>query len=98
MQIPIACQLTESGARDQMGKWRAVLATAVVAADRVSETRLDLRLGEDLNQLGPLVRLAQSEKACCPFFDFSLGIEADAVSLRISVPAEAAPILDDFRL
>ncbi len=98
MQIPIACTLTETDAQDQVGKWRDALATSIVAAERVSATRLDLRLNEDLVQLPALVRLAQSEKACCPFFDFSVGIEADAVSLRISVPAEAAPILDQFRL
>ena len=37
-----------------------------------------------------------AKKACCPFFDFSILIDAGAVALRVSVPPGAAAILDDF--
>ena len=49
-----------------------------------------------MGQLEAVVRLAQREKACCPFFDFSILVDAGTVALRVSVPAGAAAILDDF--
>ena len=32
----------------------------------------------------------------CEFFEFSIGIEADALWLSVRVPAEASLVLDDF--
>jgi hypothetical protein len=40
------------------------------------------------------VHLAQREKACCPFFEFRLELEADRILLRIEVPADGADALD----
>jgi hypothetical protein len=53
-------------------------------------------LRDDLTGVGEIVSLARREKACCPFFDFSLMIEPDAVSLVIAVPEDGIPILDTF--
>ncbi len=96
VKIPIACSLTDSAATSQIGEWQAVLAATTVAHQRLSPTELSLELRDDLAQLEEIVRLAQREKACCPFFDFALRIEADAISLTISVPADAASLLDHF--
>jgi hypothetical protein len=96
VDVPIACSLTAPAARSQLDEWRTLLATASVAAERVSPTRLSLRLRDDPGQVPPVVSLAQREKACCPFFDFTLEIEADRVTLHISVPADATEILDGF--
>ena len=96
MEVPIACSLSETEARSQVDEWRDLIATSVAAVDRVSSTDLRLRLGPGVEGAGAVLRLAQREKACCPFFDFALLIEADALVLRVTVPADAAPILDDF--
>lgn len=96
VDVPIACSLAAPAARSQLDEWRALLATASVAAERVSPARLSLRLRDDLDQVGTVISLAQREKACCPFFDFTIEIEADRVTLHISVPADAAGILDSF--
>lgn len=96
VDVPIACSLAAPAARSQLDEWRALLATASVAAERVSPARLSLRLRDDLDQVGTVISLAQREKACCPFFDFAIEIEADRVTLHISVPADAAGILDSF--
>jgi hypothetical protein len=45
-----------------------------------------------------LIRLAQREKACCPFFDFAIRIEAETIALRISVPEDGAALLGHFGL
>jgi hypothetical protein len=42
------------------------------------------------------VELAQREKACCPFFDFSIHVGATACWLVVRVPAEASAVLADF--
>jgi hypothetical protein len=96
MSTPIACSLTQTAARSQLAEWHGLLASSVVAVDRVSPAELSLRLEPELNQLDALVRLAQREKACCPFFSFALRIETDAVTLQVCVPDDAAGLLDDF--
>ncbi len=45
----------------------------------------------------PAVRgFADAERACCPFLDITVDREDDEVVLRISGPAEAAPVIDAF--
>ena len=63
---------------------------------RVGPGTLRLGLIGEFHQLPLLVALAQREKSCSAFFDFSLEIEAVAVSLVVQVPEEASTILDNF--
>jgi hypothetical protein len=98
MKVPIACSLTETAARSQVGEWHDLIAALVDSVDRVSATELRLRIRREVEGVDRLIGLAQREKACCPFFDFALLIEADSLSLRVRVPTDAAPILDDFSL
>jgi hypothetical protein len=76
-------------------EWRALLSDAAVAAERPAPTEVVVRL-RDGAPVAALVDLARREKACCPFFDFSLLVEADALTLRVGVPDEAAALLDGF--
>ncbi len=92
----MACNLDDQAAVTQLEEWRAFLAGPTVTRQRVSPTELALRLAEGPAQLEKVVRLAQREKACCPFFDFTLRIGAEALILTISVPEEAAMLLDQF--
>jgi hypothetical protein len=96
MKVPIACSLSDVAARSQVDEWRDLIATTVAGVERVSSTEARLRISGGMDGLDGLVRLAQREKACCPFFDFALLIEADSLTLRVMVPTDAAPILDDF--
>jgi hypothetical protein len=96
VRIPVACNLDGRAAVAQFDEWRALLAGPTVTWQRVSPTELALGLADDPAQWEPVVRLAQREKACCPFFDFTLGIGADALTLTITVPEEAAALLDLF--
>ncbi len=43
-----------------------------------------------------MVRLAQREAACCPFFSFAIAIRADGPVLVVEVPERAIEILDEF--
>ena len=43
-----------------------------------------------------LVALARQEAACCPFFRFSVEIEAHRLVFTASVPADAVSVLEEF--
>lgn len=92
----MACSLTEQATRSQLDEWRQVTSDPAVAVTRPSPTRLELRLSDGLDRIGNLVGLAQREMACCPFFDFSLDIAADSVTLLVSVPEDGATLLDEL--
>ncbi|MGH8996788.1 MAG: hypothetical protein ACRDYB_12295 [Acidimicrobiales bacterium] len=96
MDIPIACGLEPVSARQRLDEWRALLSVSVADAVRVAPGRLDLELDGDRADIGALARLAQEEKACCPFFTFSFEVSAEAVTLVIGAPEEAVAVLDDF--
>jgi hypothetical protein len=91
---PLACGLDAASARDQLGEWRKLLADGGTTNERLTPHVLFVHV--DRSMLVDVVDLAQREKACCPFFDFSLRIDADALILRIAVPPEASVVLDRF--
>ena len=90
---PIACHLDANAAGAQWAEWHALL-SGMAAPERPTPTELRVHLGD--GRLEDVVDLARREKACCPFFDFTLQIDADDIVLSISVPAEATGLLDDL--
>jgi hypothetical protein len=54
------------------------------------------QLGESTGAVSEAADLAQREKACCSFFEFSLELEATGWWLVVRVPPEAAPVLAEF--
>ncbi len=95
MRKPIACALDDSSARDQLEAWRVLLATAVVTTVRVDARTLEMRLRPDAD-VGAIIALAQREITCCPFFGFTINLDADGATFVTTVPADAAPILEAF--
>ena len=96
MRVPIACSLSEDAATDRIERWRVALATFVTDSTRRAPGRLELRLVEGPDAAGQLVDLSRQEKACCGFFDFTVEIDADGVTLVVEVPDDAVGVLDDF--
>jgi hypothetical protein len=96
VSVPIACQLDRTDARRQFGEWQRLMERPTVTVRRASATELELGLAEGPEGLADVVDLARREKACCPFFDFTLRIGADTVTLVLSVPDEAIAVLDGF--
>ena len=94
VEVPIACSLAPEAAHSQLAEWRRLLAQ--FPSSRLSPTQLAVHLVGSPPDLVRVIALAQREKACCPFFGFSLQVEADAVVLSVSVPGDATSILDDF--
>jgi len=96
MRVPIACTLTVDDAATRIDEWRTVLRRSVTSARRTSPTEVRLELRDDRAGLDELVGLAQREVACCAFFDFTLSIAVDMVALVVTVPTDAATVLDGF--
>ena len=96
MHVPIACALSATAAHRQVDEWQALLAEVSAGSERSSTTQLSVRLVDDPDLVASVIALARREKACCPFFEFTLRIEAETVSLHIGVPEDATALLDDF--
>ncbi len=91
----IACSLEPGAARSQLGEWAAAFTGAVVASERPDATTLRIHLA-DTSELGLIAELSRREVACCPFFRFAIEIDTAGIALTVSVPLDAASILDAF--
>ena len=96
VRVPIACTLTTQDAGERIEQWRRLLYGSIDHAVRVGDERLRLRLNSSTEGLLATIDLAQREKACCTFFEFSIELEKDARWLVVSVPPEAVGVLDAF--
>jgi MerR family copper efflux transcriptional regulator len=92
VELPVACNLNALDAGSQLDGWRQLFAE--FRTSRVSQSHLVVRVGGTPATVADVIALVQREKACCPFFEFSLQVEADVVVLHVSVPEEATSILD----
>jgi hypothetical protein len=63
---------------------------------RASRTRAAPPDRDDPAGIANPVGLSRAEKACYPFFDFTLDIGTGTVALVVDVPNDAQAILDDF--
>ena len=93
--LPIACTLSPADAAQRAGEWRRLAAAALVERER-SPGRALLRF-RDVDEVEPaLRRLVEAERECCAFLDLRLGRDSDTLTLEISGPPQADPILDSF--
>ena len=92
-RIPIACTLTVDDAQDRVEEWRTFFAAHTDGVDVRSPTEAAMRLRPGDDALVAAADLAGREKACCPFFTFSIGLTEDARWLQVAVPEGAAPAL-----
>ena len=91
-EVPIACTLTAEAIVDRRAEWEGFLSTMVHSVDyQGSHAILTLRSGSDPLLMG--ADLAEREKTCCTFFDFSIELDGSGARLHVGVPPEAEPIL-----
>jgi hypothetical protein len=93
-RVPIACSLTPSELRDRGASFRTLAAAHLVRATRTPDgATLEFRDAD--GTVEPAVReLARAEKACCPFFEFSITSEAGVVRLEVSAPEDGQAFVD----
>jgi hypothetical protein len=90
--VPIACTLAPDGVADRMEEWRTFLSTMVTKVEQVTN-QATLTLLRDGETLVVATDLAEREKACCPFFQFSIEVDAFWARLLVGVPLGAEGIL-----
>jgi len=95
VRIPISCALGPSDARSQLGEWQEVLRPVVDRSERVSPNRLELSIAPD-SEISSVIRLAQREVACCPFFSFTVEIGSERLVIAVEVPNDAIEVLDQL--
>ena len=91
-KVPISCTLTAADASQRVGEWQVALSQWVDICEQDGSTAT-LALRSGTNALLAAVDLAEREKACCPFFSFSIAIKDGSARLHIGVPAEATSLL-----
>jgi hypothetical protein len=94
--LPITCTLEDQQAETRLNEWRLTLTPLVIHVERSEPGRLGLTLRDDPAGIATLVGLAQAEKPCCPFFDSTLDIGTENVSLVVEVPTDPQAVLDNF--
>ncbi|HVC71481.1 MAG TPA: MerR family transcriptional regulator [Acidimicrobiales bacterium] len=85
---PVACSLGSSEIPDRLADWQNVLNRA-----RTRSATADGALRWEFDSTGvvdQLARLTVAEQKCCPFFSFTITVDARGIALDVRAPAEAA--------
>jgi hypothetical protein len=83
---PIACDMTGAPdtAEERLAEYGRLFAQALIGRDRTERTvQLRFRAGPGIQEW--VADLAAREKACCPFYDFTISTAADQVRWEIRV-------------
>jgi hypothetical protein len=80
----------------RLDEWRRFLESSIVEVTMSGDEQLRLRLDLSREVLLAAVDLAQREKSCCRFFEFSIDIKEESCWLVVRVPREAVAVLKEF--
>src|SRR3954468_23233608 len=94
-ELPIACSLSAAELPARLAEMNDVGRSALLGVERTKTTAV-LRFRHDGETRERLAAIVAAEARCCAFLDMTLDVTGDAVALTISVPADAAPILDEL--
>jgi hypothetical protein len=94
-KTPIACSLNADDYRQRLDAVRELGAAALLSvSDRSDGAELTFRNTTRVRE--ELTAIVQAENACCPFLDLSIGSDEDELSLTITAPREALPVVGDL--
>lgn len=93
--VPIACTLTANDVPARLAEWKAFARESILSCD-IEPLSARLRLTPGDGALLAAVSLAQREKACCAFFEFSIALDDGDRWLCVSVPEGAGETLAGF--
>jgi len=93
-KAPIACTLTSDAVVDRVAEWRDLLSRRVRRIDHDKNHATLVLLGTEA--LLVAAELAERERVCCSFFQFSIELDGTETRLRVGVPAEAEPVLREL--
>jgi hypothetical protein len=90
--VPDACSLPTAEQSFRVAEFDELFAKHLRGANRLGPSTLELTLAAESRATA--AELTARENECCSFFEFDLAEVADAVRLRISVPAAYVAVLD----
>jgi DNA-binding transcriptional MerR regulator len=90
---PIACTLAADSVGDRMSDWQAMIGKSTQRHDVDGGSRFVFGDGVDI---GALAVLASAEQDCCRFFSFTINIGFDGVTLDVTGPPDAQPIIESM--
>jgi len=91
--VPIACTLAPDRVGDRLLDWQTMIGHATSRLDLDGGSRFVFGDGVDI---GALAVLASAEQDCCRFFSFTINIGFDGVTLDVTGPADAQPIIESM--
>jgi DNA-binding transcriptional MerR regulator len=89
---PIACSLPPARVRERVAEWRELVATAHDCEQISGGVRVVF--DREATSVTGIARLAAAEQLCCPFLTFRLGLDSQLLTLDITGPSGAVPIID----
>jgi MerR family transcriptional regulator, copper efflux regulator len=87
----IECSLDAERIDDRLAEWRAVLTHALEREAIAGGTRV--RFSRDVDLPG-VATLMAAEQSCCRFFTFALTVDIDTITLDVTAPPDAGPVVD----
>ncbi|MEU6080445.1 MerR family transcriptional regulator [Streptomyces sp. NPDC047108] len=88
---PVACSLSAGGLEQRVCQWHTAVDGAVRA--RIPD---GVRLTLPVERAGTVAALAAAEQRCCPFLDFHLHLDGEALHLEVRAPADGVAMLDEL--
>jgi hypothetical protein len=87
----IACSLEATDLPQRVAEWRALLAHVIERTP--IENGVRVRFGPGIGAAA-VADLADRERGCCAFFEFSIHLARGGVTLDVRAPAEAKALVD----
>ncbi len=91
---PLACTLKAAEQRSRRA-WIDDLTQRLESRTQTVDGAV-LRFRADTDTERQLRALVAAEAHCCPFLQFGINVDGDALALTIRGPADARPIIDDL--
>lgn len=86
----VSCTLEPDHVANRVDQWQAL---TMQADDRLPlPDGIRLRFPRDVD-LGTLTQLAADEQTCCGFFTFTIRIHPDSITLEVTGPTDAQPVI-----
>lgn len=89
--LPIVCSLSRADLTHRQQEWGAFMSTATVTESTEAGATVLFPPSIDV---GALARLVAAECDCCNFFTFAITLDGTGVSLEVSAPPDARPMID----
>ncbi len=90
-----ACSLTGREQVERAAEARDLIDGALVARE-VTEHGLRLRFRGAPETRAAVRDLVRREKECCPFFDFEIAESCSELTMTVSAPSDARPLLESL--